>query len=350
MTIPTDLIESLPEPVLVFKGGDVSLAWMNSAAEYVLRGSLEKLRGADIASLAAGFDTLKDVVEITAKTGETIRGSGLQFRVASGRHNDWSYIVFPHQNNIAVMLTAGQNPLGLESDKAPGQAVSMLGRMLAHELKNPLAGIHGAAQLLESGLSHKDDLEITDLIKSEVERIGRLADKMESFGDIENTDFEVFNIHTVLRKAFLLFQSTDKTLVTLVENYDPSLPDVLGNPDQLMQVVVNLLANAMDAVKASAHGNRIEIRTVYRSGIRKKNTDGELLSLPVEIQIIDNGDGISDDLKQRVFQPFVTGKANGQGLGLALVAKIVMAHGGLVELRTGSENTIFSVLLPTPSS
>ena len=221
----------------------------------------------------------------------------------------------------------------------------MLGRMLAHELKNPLAGIYGAVQLLEAGLSEDADLEITELIKSEVKRIGRLADKMENFGDSTSSDFENFNIHTVLRKALLLIQNSDNSDIKFVENYDPSLPDVHGNMDQIMQVVINFLANATDAVYVNADKGRIEIQTQFRSGVRKKNQMGIVTTLPVEVRIIDNGAGINPQMQDRIFQPFVTSKANGHGLGLALVSKIISEHGGLVSCESEPGRTVFSILL-----
>jgi len=340
------IIDALPDPVLVFEPDGMTLQWLNRAGENWLRGALSKLKNTNLKDLAPGMGALKLAISACASSGETIRGRDIHIHIIGSAGADWSYLVFPSDAGIALVLSPQQKRGATDGEEPQGQAISMLGRMLAHELKNPLAGIYGAAQLLESGLADDADLEITDLIKSEVGRIGRLADKMESFGDVTGDNFERFNIHTVLRKAYLLFQNVDNSLIKFSEIYDPSLPEVYGNADQLMQVVINLLANAVDAVKEESRG-RIEIQTVYRAGIHKRNPAGERYVLPIEIRITDNGAGIPPGLENRIFQPFVTAKANGHGLGLALVSKITHEHGGLVEFTSVPGKTVFSVLLPT---
>ncbi len=340
------IVDTLPDPVLVFEPGGLTLQWMNLAAQNWLRVSLSKRKGTVLADISPGLEEVGHAVEVCAKSGETIRGRDLHIHIIGGSGADWSYLIFPHPSGVVLMLSPQQKNGVTEDEEPQGQAISMLGRMLAHELKNPLAGIYGAAQLLESSLNDEMDLEITDLIKSEVGRIGRLADKMESFGDSDGASFERFNIHTVLRKAYLLFQNADNNTVKFTEIYDPSLPDVYGNADQLMQIVINLLANAVDAVQGVVDGH-VDIQTIYRSGIHKRNRAGTRYVLPVEIRITDNGCGIEAGLENRIFQPFVTAKANGHGLGLALVSKITHEHGGLVEFTSLPGKTVFSVLLPT---
>ncbi len=342
-----EIAADLPDPVLVFEPQYTALQWMNPAAENWLRGSLRKKTGTLLVDLAPGFDALEVAIKASAKTGETIRGRDINIHIIGGKSADWSYLVFPVATGVALILSPQQKIGAAQSEEPQDQAISMLGRMLAHELKNPLAGIYGAAQLLESGLEDEADLEITNLIKSEVGRIGRLADKMESFGDGEGGSFARFNIHTILRRAYLLFLNADNAGIKFTEIYDPSLPDVYGNADQLMQVVINLLANAVDAVQDNEQRSLINIQTVYRAGIHKKNRAGDIYALPVEIRITDNGSGVPSGLKNRIFQPFVTAKANGHGLGLALVSKITHDHGGLVEFVSVPGNTVFSVLLPT---
>jgi len=343
------IIDALPDPVLVFEPGGMTLQWLNRAGENWLRGSLSKLKNTGLADLAPGMGAFEKAITACVQSGETIRGRDAHIHIIGGEGADWSYLIFPNGagiTGVSLILSPQQKRGAADNEEPQGQAISMLGRMLAHELKNPLAGIYGAAQLLESGLDDEADLEITDLIKSEVGRIGRLADKMESFGESASDNFERFNIHTVLRKAYLLFQNADNNAVTFSEIYDPSLPEVYGNGDQIMQVVINLLANAVDAVKGENRG-RIEIQTVYRAGIHKRNRAGERYVLPVEIRITDNGAGIAPEIENRIFQPFVTAKANGHGLGLALVSKITHEHGGLVEFTSVPGKTVFSVLLPT---
>lgn len=350
-----DLIEALPEPVLVFEPDKLALTWMNPAAESWLGCSRASRTGTPISKIASGFAALETIAQNTLESGATVRGHDLRIHIPGVDRIDASYLVFPFKDGVAILLSGQRSNDGREAGGQKGQAVGMFGRMLAHELKNPLAGIYGAVQLLEAGMSDEADLEITRLIKSEVKRIGRLADKMEDFGDSEVTNFTNFNIHTVLRKALLLFQNADNAGIEFIENYDPSLPDVYGNADKLMQVVINFLANAADAVKAHNQASTIqvgtiELQTAYRAGVRKQSPWGDVQTLAVEVKIIDNGVGIPAHLKNRMFQPFVTGKANGQGLGLALVSKIIDEHGGIVACKSKADKTIFSVLLPSQPS
>lgn len=340
------IMEALPEPVFVFEADGLTLTQMNPAAESWLRCSRETKLGVKITNLVGGFERLEHIAEATIENGATARGHDLQIHVLGADSIDASYLVFPLDGGVAVMLSSQRSSVGSSAGGHKDPAVGMFGRMLAHELKNPLAGIYGAVQLLESGISDAADMEITALIKSEVKRIGRLADKMEDFGAEDASGFENLNIHTVLRKALLLFQNAENADMEFVENYDPSLPDVYGNADKLMQVIINFLANATDAVKAHDSKGRIEIQTVYRAGVRKRSPDGRVNTLPVEVKVIDNGAGVPEHLKDRIFQPFVTSKANGHGLGLALVSKIIDEHGGIATYNSGSEQTVFSVLLP----
>ncbi len=342
-----DLVETLPDPVFVFKGTNLALTWMNTAAESWLKGSLATNLGRSLENLAGGFSALKTVAQNAANTGATIRGHNLDIYIPGTGSTEVSYLVFPYKQNIAIVLSTNRAGQWADNESDNGQAVGMFGQMLAHELKNPLAGIYGAVQLLESNISDDADLEITALIKSEVKRIGRLADKMEDFSVRDDTNYENFNIHTILRKALLLFQNKDNAGIDFTETYDPSLPDVYGNSDKLMQVVINLIANGIDALRASQkNGGRLEIQTLYRAGVSKKAPWGGVHALPIEVKIIDNGGGIPEHIKDRIFQPFVTGKANGHGLGLALVSKIIDEHGGIVNCQSGKNHTVFSLLLP----
>jgi two-component system nitrogen regulation sensor histidine kinase GlnL len=226
------------------------------------------------------------------------------------------------------------------------RSVTALAAMLAHEIKNPLSGIRGAAQLLEQQASD-DDRILTRLICDEADRIVKLVDRMEVFGDKRPVQREQVNIHVVFDHVRRLAQSGFARHIRFVEEYDPSLPPVLGNRDQLVQVFLNLVKNAAEAIGESATDGEIQLSTAFRPGVRLSLPGSRSkVALPLEFCIKDNGPGVSDELMPNLFDPFVTTKPTGSGLGLALAAKIIGDHGGIIECESQPRRTIFRVLMP----
>jgi len=229
--------------------------------------------------------------------------------------------------------------------RGAARSVIALAAMLAHEIKNPLSGIRGAAQLLEQSAGD-DDRTLTRLICDEADRIVKLVDRMEVFADERPVEREPVNIHVVLDRVKKLAQSGFARHIKFVETYDPSLPPVLANRDQFIQVFLNLVKNASEAIGDQADG-QIELTTAFRPGVRLQVPGSKTrVSLPLEFCVRDNGAGVPADLMPHLFDPFVTTKPTGSGLGLALVAKIVGDHGGIIECESQPRHTIFRVLMP----
>lgn len=230
------------------------------------------------------------------------------------------------------------------SHRGAARSVTAMASLLAHEVKNPLSGIRGAAQLLDDSLDI-ENRALTGLIRDEVDRICALVDRMGLFTDGVSLRRNAVNIHQVLDHVHQIARNGFGRGIRIVTNFDPSLPSVRGDRDQLVQVFLNLVKNAAEAVPDN--GGEITLETAYRHGIRIASPGSrDRVQLPLVVSVIDNGAGISEDIRPYLFDPFVTNKINGTGLGLALVAQIVQAHGGIIEYESEPKRTVFKVLLP----
>jgi two-component system nitrogen regulation sensor histidine kinase GlnL len=229
--------------------------------------------------------------------------------------------------------------------RGAARSVTGLASMLAHEIKNPLSGIRGAAQLLEAD-ADENDRALTRLICEEADRIVGLVDRMEIFADGRPAERQAVNIHSILERVKAISRNGFARNVRIVEEYDPSLPAVHANRDQLIQVFLNLVKNAAEALENTKDAE-IVFRTAYRPGIRLSMPGSRSrVSLPLEFSVVDNGPGVPDDMLPYLFDPFVTSKTNGTGLGLALVAKIIGDHGGVIECESQPRRTAFRILMP----
>ncbi len=346
------MLQSLPSPVVVISADDKIVA-ANAAAEEFFSVSQSMLKRMGLDDIVPFASPLYTATSRLRATGTTLSEYGVKLgtpRTGGGRTVDIQAGVIP-ENPGSIILVILQRSVALAFDRQlnnlqAARSVSGMASMLAHEIKNPLSGIRGAAQLLETN-APSEDRELTQLICSETDRIRELVDQMEVFSDERSPAMEPLNVHTVLEHVRKLAASGFASHIEFVEDYDPSLPLISGNRDQLIQVFLNLVKNACEAIDRARTSGKITLSTSYKPGIRMQisGSDGSV-SLPLEIAVHDNGSGISEDVAQHLFDPFVTSKDSGRGLGLALVAKLVRDHGGIVDASTHDDGTVFRVLLP----
>ena len=342
-----DLWASLPVPAFLIDADD-RIADMNTAAEGFLNSSRKSVLGHPVwdqiaidAPIEGAFsrarlnDTALFVNDIDVGSGNR---APLQCSVQVSP-------VAEHPGQMLLMLSPRElagRMTRTDSAKSAAQSAIGMAEMLAHEIKNPLAGITGAAQLLSMSLS-AEDVELTDLIVSESRRIVKLLEQVEQFGNISEPDFHPINLHDVLDRARRSAALGFGAHMNIVEDYDPSLPMAWGDADQLLQVVLNLLRNASEAAETN-HGT-ITIRTFYEHSFRLRRSDGTGKTLPLQIEIIDDGPGLPPAIQDGIFDPFVSGRENGTGLGLALVSKIISDHNGWISVSSTPGRTVFRLSL-----
>jgi two-component system nitrogen regulation sensor histidine kinase GlnL len=345
------VLNALPHPVITV-GPDGHVVDANAAAEDFFQVGAPVMRRHRLKEFVPFGSPLLTVIDQVRGRGAAVN----EYRVDLGTPKNGGerivdILVAPMQERVGHVVVVLQERSRADkidrqlTHRGAARSVSALAAMLAHEIKNPLSGIRGAAQLLEQS-ADEGDRTLTRLICDEADRIVKLVDRMEIFSDERPVERDAVNIHAVLEHVKRIAISGFARYIRIVEEYDPSLPPVYANRDQLVQVFLNLVKNAAESIGDTPEGE-IVFSTAFRPGVRLTAPGTNTrVSLPLEFCVRDNGPGVPDDLVPYLFDPFVTTKATGSGLGLAMVAKIVGDHGGIVECDSQPRRTTFRVLMP----
>ena len=343
------ILGALPGPVLVVDAAG-AVTYLNPAAEQFFQGGSAALAGRPLARLLPPDSPVLGLVEQVRQGGHSVSEFGITIETPRiGTHFVSLGVSAMPEPAGSVVVSLQERSTARKIDdqlihRNAARSVTAMAAMLAHEVKNPLSGIRGAAQLLERNAG-AGDRELTRLICEETDRIVALVDRMEMFSDERPLARGPVNIHEVLERVRKLAQSGFARHVRFIERYDPSLPPVYGKRDLLVQALLNLVKNAAEAVPEE--GGEIVLSTRYQQGVRLAvpGLDSRV-ELPLAISVQDNGPGIPEDLRDHIFDPFVTTKVGGKGLGLALVAKIVGDHGGVIEFDGAPRRTVVRMMLP----
>lgn len=338
------LMEHLSTAVLQLDG-ELRVAWMNPAAEALLSVSLSRVQGVALCSLMEQEDGMAAVLTKALEACHPFTRREARLVMLGGEPLTVDYTATPlSRDELLLEVEPRDRLIRISREEAlmtRQETVKVLTRGLAHEVKNPLGGIRGAAQLLERDLENPAHREFTRIIIEEVDRLRDLVDSM--LGPNRVTRHQPLNVHKVLERVRTLVLA-EHPGVSIERDYDPSLPDLAGDEAQMIQAVLNVARNALEAMHDAATP---EPRLVLRTRARRQFTLGaERHRLVAEVAILDNGPGIPEGLQETLFYPMVSGRADGSGLGLSIAQGILHQHQGLIECDSVPGHTEFRLLIP----
>ena len=346
---PPAILNALADPVFVV-GAHNEIAYLNQSAEQFFQASMAATVGMAMDTFIPEDSPVLALIRKVRTSGNSVSQYDVPIKTPRiGEHVVTIDAAPLTDRPESVVVTLQQRSIAGRIDRSlthrgAARSVSAMALMLAHEIKNPLSGVRGAAQLLEQ-TSDAKDRELTRLIIEETDRICALVDRMEMFTDNPRIERKAVNIHEVLNHVVRLAQNGFGSGVRFVEAYDPSLPLAFGDRDQLIQIFLNLVKNAVEA--APDADGEVVVSTAYQQGVSIATPSGDgHVKVPLVVRIQDNGPGVPEDLRGHLFDPFISTKPGGSGLGLALVAKFVGDHGGVIDMDTHNSRTVFRVMLP----
>ncbi|GBQ24692.1 two component sensor histidine kinase NtrB [Acetobacter estunensis NRIC 0472] len=344
------LLDTLPVPIMVMGKDDAILA-VNNAAEMFFARSRALLCQEHLGALLSADHPLFPLIAQVRRSGVMVTEHDVELTAPRFHHEDicvHACAIPEWPDRVMLVFQDSSSTRALDRQltfRSAARSVSGMAAVLAHEVKNPLSGIRGAAQLLESSVSEADR-ELAVLIRDEADRIRALVERMEMFGE-KPVGRRPVNIHQILEHVRKLAEKGFAAGIPIVERYDPSLPHVWVNRDELVQVLLNLVKNAAEAIVESGRPGTITLQTAYRQGVRLALPGStERRHLPLVVTVRDTGPGIPEAIRPHLFEPFLTTKTSGSGLGLALAGKIINDHGGIIEVESRRGCTEVSLLLP----
>jgi two-component system nitrogen regulation sensor histidine kinase GlnL len=345
------ILGALPIAVALLDESD-SFLFVNYAAEEFFGSSSARLLGQPLTDILHADHPVFLLLERARRDGLTVAEHDMVMEGQKLSRREASIQAAPALDNPGcVVLTLQDSSAARALDQQmsarnAARSITGMAAILAHEVKNPLSGIRGAAQLLETS-APAADRELAVLIRDEADRIRAMVERMETFGE-KKLERQAVNIHRVLEHVRKLAGSGFAARIKFIESYDPSLPHVHGNRDQLIQVLLNLVKNAAEAIAGMERPDgEIHLATGFQHGVRlSASSKRGRANLPLFVSVRDNGPGIPEDIRRHLFEPFISTKATGSGLGLALVAKIVADHGGLIDVDSRPNRTEFRIHLP----
>lgn len=337
-------LDALPMPILGIDNGE-RVRFINAAASETLSAVGRGLVGRRLADVFGDDSQIADLVRRAFQQDMTLSEADIALEgpgFAAGRADVWAA---PLEEGRFVALAMSTRARMRPVENRP---VSVVARTLAHEVRNPLAGIRAAAQLIAKtrGQPGDDLTQLTDLICDEVDRLRRLTDRIDALEGLAPPRMKAVNVHEALDRVRRIISSSYPD-VEVQDRFDPSLPDIRADFDQLIQAFLNIAKNGAEAARTvNQHGAKIIISTSYRPGVRFRAAVGAAARAQLAVTIEDNGPGVSPHVLSRLFEPFVTTKPGGMGLGLAVAAEIVARHDGRIEAESTPGRTLFRLLLP----